>query len=187
MLRKTPRLPLRPQPIKSFNEAAAKCCGRLHFGYFSRTLHAASMRPQQNAAEDDLLPDAREIRARASMRPQQNAAEDDVPIPSGDDKIPSFNEAAAKCCGRHFSFRLLRSFPYQASMRPQQNAAEDVQGGLDSARVPSASMRPQQNAAEDVDDLADLLGLELASMRPQQNAAEDGTQLHIWSSSLSLQ
>ncbi len=54
MLRKTCRMPGgRWYERLCFNEAAAKCCGRLRLvQVVEGFLRVASMRPQQNAAED---------------------------------------------------------------------------------------------------------------------------------------
>ncbi len=68
--------------VRCFNEAAAKCCGRRKLVFQGcAQLLLASMRPQQNAAEDEVEMIRGENLILASMRPQQNAAEDRTPFP----------------------------------------------------------------------------------------------------------
>ncbi len=67
-----------------------------------RGSYPASMRPQQNAAEDAFHSATRLRRKIASMRPQQNAAEDTACKRGRRARSDRFNEAAAKCCGRPY-------------------------------------------------------------------------------------
>ena len=39
-------------PLSGFNEAPAKCRGKLHFAFTSQGCNMASMRPQRNAGEN---------------------------------------------------------------------------------------------------------------------------------------
>ncbi len=121
------------------------------------------------------------------MRPQQNAAEDGTA--AGEDLTfqSSFNEAAAKCCGRHRQREQSLQLRDDASMRPQQNAAEDPVRLWAPDVGSGASMRPQQNAAEDI-FFANRHGVgNVASMRPQQNAAEDQSTIATGTSLATLQ
>ena len=85
----------------------------------------ASMRPPQNAGEDDSNNPLGNWVLLASMRPPQNAGEDNL-------------DGAA-----------WPRLQIAASMRPPQNAGEDLELALPRIAVDVASMRPPQNAGED--------------------------------------
>ena len=89
MPRKTPRAGATPRGCCSFNEAAARCRGKLRVWPFDRvTTTLASMRPRPDAAEN--IRDAGDGgagAAAASMRPRPDAAENEKP-------------ASAVCCRR---------------------------------------------------------------------------------------
>ena len=86
---------------RRFNEAAARCRGKLRPRRRTAAVEAASMRPRPDAAENqrgraEILTD----RALASMRPRPDAAEnagDDLERDLGGRR---FNEAAARCRGK---------------------------------------------------------------------------------------
>ena len=134
-----------------FNEAAARCRGKRGSdrGPGRQRQAGASMRPRPDAAENGRArepgarhpgcasmrprPDAAENPARqllqpgaqiASMRPRPDAAENAVSVPRTARAARSFNEAAARCRGKHaVSDAPVR--PRPASMRPRPDAAEN--------------------------------------------------------------
>ena len=89
-----------PWTCCGFNEAPAKCRGKPQARGSGLLGQCASMRPQRNAGENGMLPDARQLRFAASMRPQRNA-------------------------GENASFRRVMGGFLSASMRPQRNAGEN--------------------------------------------------------------
>ena len=75
--------------------------------------------------------------------------------PSGPSLSPpfaGFNEAAARCRGKHMDADPLYVRPYEASMRPRPDAAENLRRGGDAAGRRRASMRPRPDAAENAGD-----------------------------------
>ena len=84
-----------------FNEAAARCHGKLPVAGAESGLHLfASMRPRPDATENRDVYVWSCQTAEASMRPRPDATENcpTTPSPSGTSR---FNEAAARCHGKH--------------------------------------------------------------------------------------
>ena len=119
------RAALRPSPLRGFNEAAARCHGKLIFGEPRVAAGIASMRPRPDATENARAAVVEELGPRASMRPRPDATENAPlrvrdrgslaasmrPRPDatenaetrrrGPSTSPRFNEAAARCHGKH--------------------------------------------------------------------------------------
>ena len=77
-----------------------------------RPLHLrASMRPQRNAGENRKQAGPCMERAKASMRPQRNAGENGWFPPASVPSTQGFNEAPAKCRGKHMRLRHLPGKP----------------------------------------------------------------------------
>ena len=66
-----------------------------------RWLRAASMRPRPDAAENERREVELDVALAASMRPRPDAAENGGDAPPGGGGDPRFNEAAARCRGKH--------------------------------------------------------------------------------------
>ena len=71
-----------------FNEAAARCRGKLLLVYRTSPQTNASMRPRPDAAENGGIVHRRRHRRRASMRPRPDAAE------NGSEKTDEANSSA---------------------------------------------------------------------------------------------
>ncbi len=85
-----------------------------------------------------------------------------------------FNEAPAKCRGKHSRHRIPQGKAHHASMRPQRNAGENFRAGVPPPNATArASMRPQRNAGENAPPPAASRSTRAASMRPQRNAGEN--------------
>ena len=84
----------------------------------------------------------------ASMRPRPDAAENAAPAAAAERLERSFNEAAARCRGKHSQEVGVRIDLDHASMRPRPDAAENALARLGLALTGRASMRPRPDAAE---------------------------------------
>ena len=82
------------------------------------------------------------------MRPRPDAAENSMTGPERARRIAGFNEAAARCRGKHADCRAGVLRDGDASMRPRPDAAENAAGRRRAAGNLSASMRPRPDAAE---------------------------------------
>ena len=141
-------------PGSCFNEAAARCRGKRPPGFQGRRLPPrASMRPRPDAAENGRLRSrAGGAGSGASMRPRPDAAENcSPPCPCPRPPTACFNEAAARCRGKHAPPALVRT------------AAER---GFNEAAARCRGKRPDPACA--------AVGAGLASMRPRPDAAENG-------------
>ena len=103
MPRKTRALARRWSAARArFNEAAARCRGKRRGGGQPGHAAHASMRPRPDAAENSGRRSAATVRDRASMRPRPDAAENERSLLlASPAMIASFNEAAARCRGKH--------------------------------------------------------------------------------------
>ena len=134
-----------------FNEAAARCRGKQQVacaallqrrlasmrprpdaaendgGLHHVTLPiGASMRPRPDAAENTCYPARRpQTPPRASMRPRPDAAENCSSERTPPRDAPGFNEAAARCRGKHKTLVQGQTGARLASMRPRPDAAEN--------------------------------------------------------------
>ena len=84
------------------------------------------MRPRPDAAENGSAAVSAQRRIRASMRPRPDAAENRIRSTGTSWCHVSFNEAAARCRGKHTE-SVFRPIGFAiASMRPRPDAAENV-------------------------------------------------------------
>ena len=90
--------------------------------------HPASMRPRPDAAENNRgAAGQRPGRRAASMRPRPDAAENGPRATAGAQHVARrFNEAAARCRGKHALHVYATPRFYLASMRPRPDAAENT-------------------------------------------------------------
>ena len=108
----------------------------------------ASMRPRPDAAENNQWPGVSGFNVAASMRPRPDAAENPRSRSASSRSRSCFNEAAARCRGKHDD-RLPGVGELSASMRPRPDAAENaVERELRRRLIAAASMRPRPDAAE---------------------------------------
>ena len=89
----------------------------------------------------------------ASMRPRPDAAENSSGCAVGLSRCQSFNEAAARCRGKHALARCNGRDQLAASMRPRPDAAENTLIRAALCRGSHASMRPRPDAAENGDTI----------------------------------
>ena len=158
---------------------------------------AASMRPRPDAAENCEEAGCLACRPAASMRPRPDAAENS-PIPAASTRGgTSFNEAAARCRGKHRFGRTWRGCWPSFNEAAARCRGKPGRGTGEGAGLDYASMRPRPDAAENAGERleaaapgngfneaaarcrgkpeqeAEKLGAELASMRPRPDAAEN--------------
>ena len=151
----------------SFNEAAARCRGKLVAVRRPPCSPGASMRPRPDAAENPRLDHHAARRGRASMRPRPDAAENAAlrgaepaaievasmrPRPDAAENARGaarrapvdrcFNEAAARCRGKPAELHVAPAAE-RASMRPRPDAAENLPRFVLAPRPQPASMRCQ--------------------------------------------
>ena len=110
-----------------FNEAAARCRGKRMGEVLDRLGQVASMRPRPDAAENKRHRWGLSHRPSASMRPRPDAAENSAGPASAGMRGGGFNEAAARCRGKHAQPRP-GGGGRGASMRPRPDAAENAAG-----------------------------------------------------------
>ena len=203
-----------PRQGSSFNEAAARCRGKLRdTGQRRRRRAAASMRPRPDAAENAVEMLRKGYFGGASMRPRPDAAENFISRTSACRRRGGFNEAAARCRGK------LRQLPAghqprrSASMRPRPDAAENFAAAVAAGGDQVASMRPRPDAAENprpgsrraagrpprFNEAAARCRGKLprrrdrarprrrASMRPRPDAAENAERDELWAQWAELQ
>ena len=133
---------------RRFNEAAARCRGKRRRRTSPAAPTAASMRPRPDAAENAGLAAPAGSADPASMRPRPDAAENAAASCCRTCRPSGFNEAAARCRGKH-TLPTDGAGGRRASMRPRPDAAENPwTGSIRSIRVRLASMRPRPDAAE---------------------------------------
>ena len=103
MPRKTPGASNTGLPVTfCFNEAAARCRGKRAVGAeHAPARREASMRPRPDAAENQQKCQVRRVAGGASMRPRPDAAENWRAARTDRAGRRSFNEAAARCRGKH--------------------------------------------------------------------------------------
>ena len=106
------------------------------------------------------------------MRPRPDAAENRLGLRRQGVVRAGFNEAAARCRGKHGLIRTCRFLKY-ASMRPRPDAAENAARAEKLGMDESASMRPRPDAAENMERAYRDIGYNHASMRPRPDAAEN--------------
>ena len=135
-------------------------------------LYSASMRPRPDAAENPGDPGNVKGDAGASMRPRPDAAENGGGVGVGAGRTGGFNEAAARCRGKHAQGPVYVT-TYTASMRPRPDAAENVTVHVWTIQKSDASMRPRPDAAENQPGQRMLWRGRGASMRPRPDAAEN--------------
>ena len=173
MPRKTRAVSMRPGSSRiGFNEAAARCRGKLRRLHRLHPSLLASMRPRPDAAENTRH--ARHVKARpkgfneaaARCRGKRKW------LGPGRGRAARFNEAAARCRGKRARVSA-RVRQQQASMRPRPDAAENAEMMGWTFEAGNASMRPRPDAAENVQGREYLPGSPDASMRPRPDAAEN--------------
>ncbi len=120
---------------------------RIHLPFPWQVLQA-SMRPQRNAGENLPVAVTLALREFASMRPQRNAGENRPSTRICCFSNSCFNEAPAKCRGKHGCGERAPNGNPRASMRPQRNAGENHTMPMPQFHGIDASMRPQRNAGE---------------------------------------
>ena len=101
--------------------------------------------------------------------PRKTDANGDVVEETGS----GFNEAAARCRGKHGGATGAPRPPRPASMRPRPDAAENRAGAGRRAGAQGASMRPRPDAAENQHSHGARAQPASASMRPRPDAAEN--------------
>ena len=132
-----------------FNEAAARCRGKHGVARRLPPVAGASMRPRPDAAENS---SSRTIHMPRTFRFNEAAAR--CRGKRGRHVTPKrpatgcFNEAAARCRGKLYNVTLKASGALAASMRPRPDAAENALIGRHRYRPQFASMRPRPDAAE---------------------------------------
>ena len=107
------------------------------------------------------------------MRPRPDAAENSGSLIRTAQVERSFNEAAARCRGKHWRSARRGGSVCHASMRPRPDAAENVEPRGLAVPVVRASMRPRPDAAENLRYAAEHRSTIEASMRPRPDAAEN--------------
>ena len=131
MPRKTRGFVGRGAARRRFNEAAARCRGKLpRLGRLAAAL-GASMRPRPDAAENAAAALQVAGQVRASMRPRPDAAENARRGAGAARRAPRFNEAAARCRGK-----LLETGPAPAVVQTGFNEAAARCRGKPSIRRP---------------------------------------------------
>ena len=117
------------------------------------------------------------VRPRASMRPRPDAAENAGRPARPATTAGGFNEAAARCRGKHEREADDTLSATLASMRPRPDAAENAGPRAVREQRVDASMRPRPDAAENPveGDVRRLVSR--ASMRPRPDAAENAGNL----------
>ena len=200
MPRKTPTSSTRTPSPPGFNEAAARCRGKpaaprhrsrgADFASMrprpdaaenggARTrmtaLALASMRPRPDAAENGRIPPLPARHRAASMRPRPDAAENAARGARAGGRATGFNEAAARCRGKHAgpggsALPIPPRFNEAAARCRGKHGGGGGRGGLPCR---AASMRPRPDAAENQASVVGLQGRADASMRPRPDAAEN--------------
>ena len=130
---------MRPRPDAAENAERAERAERAA---------AASMRPRPDAAENVERRQPHVERPDASMRPRPDAAENPASDFSPPIPVARFNEAAARCRGKHPGHRRLRRRD-DASMRPARKGPENEDVVAEPASGDDrASMRPARKGPE---------------------------------------